>query len=657
MSDPEVTTVNGGLEILDRYLTGEASRVLLYTGSPDGILTAPQGSICMDVSTPSLYQNQDGGISWIKIGGLHATQHEDGGTDEINVTGLFGLLADAQTPLAHGLANITYHTGIPIVENNFMSGNADGLPKDSGYSASDFDAAGAAAAAVATHESIYDHTKLHDRQHSVTSTDDHTFPGGTDFLRSDGTWQAAGDVTGPGSATDNAIVRFDGTTGKLLQNSAVTMDDTTGLITTPSGLTNTTSALLINDDAAQDVSLFGSASGAPSKYLTASGYIRADDPDDDTRYLEMYVDSKPYIQWNGLNQALTYRPRPGGNAVPYVYFYGGNSLDANFRCYDRNNARYLYWTIYNKEGYIRTDSSGGALQFQNTAHAGVKFFSGAAIGETPGVEFYGYPNVDGSSARQQVTFGMSPTENFVYEILGASNCNILSTDMHVALDVDSLYTYWGAARDMSIGYDGADALLTTDLVNPSDLVIDCGTDKTIELAETVWNDVNAGSQSISLLGLFTGPDAVELVDNTGTGTGISAYGFAVGEEFSNCFELEHEYAEGTDIYFHVHWVGQTAPTGTDKVKWQLTYCICRAGVTTPAATVITYEEDYDTQYEWKLSTFAAITGTTLEIGDQFMFKLERVAASADEYGGDAVTATVGIHMECNTVGSRQIIIK
>lgn len=42
-----------------------------------------------------------------------------------------------------------------------------------------------------------------------------------------------GDVVGPGSATDNAIARFDGTTGKLIQNSAVTIADTTGTITTP----------------------------------------------------------------------------------------------------------------------------------------------------------------------------------------------------------------------------------------------------------------------------------------------------------------------------------------------------------------------------------------------------------------------------------------
>ena len=42
---------------------------------------------------------------------------------------------------------------------------------------------------------------------------------------------ATGDVVGPASSTDNAVVRFDGTTGKLVQNSAVTIADTTGDIT------------------------------------------------------------------------------------------------------------------------------------------------------------------------------------------------------------------------------------------------------------------------------------------------------------------------------------------------------------------------------------------------------------------------------------------
>lgn len=43
-----------------------------------------------------------------------------------------------------------------------------------------------------------------------------------------------GDVVGPASSTDNAIPRYDSTTGKLLQNSLVTVSDT-GEILTPDG--------------------------------------------------------------------------------------------------------------------------------------------------------------------------------------------------------------------------------------------------------------------------------------------------------------------------------------------------------------------------------------------------------------------------------------
>ncbi len=48
--------------------------------------------------------------------------------------------------------------------------------------------------------------------------------GGTVILVGSGAG-GAGDVSGPASATDNALARFDGTTGKLIKNSAVTLDD------------------------------------------------------------------------------------------------------------------------------------------------------------------------------------------------------------------------------------------------------------------------------------------------------------------------------------------------------------------------------------------------------------------------------------------------
>lgn len=56
------------------------------------------------------------------------------------------------------------------------------------------------------------------------------------FLKADGSFavppSSSGDVVGPSSATDNAIARFDSTTGKLIQNSVVIVSDA-GAITVP----------------------------------------------------------------------------------------------------------------------------------------------------------------------------------------------------------------------------------------------------------------------------------------------------------------------------------------------------------------------------------------------------------------------------------------
>jgi len=49
----------------------------------------------------------------------------------------------------------------------------------------------------------------------------------------------SGDVVGPASSTDNAIARFDSTTGKIIQNSVVTIADTTGNVAGVGALSTT----------------------------------------------------------------------------------------------------------------------------------------------------------------------------------------------------------------------------------------------------------------------------------------------------------------------------------------------------------------------------------------------------------------------------------
>ena len=75
---------------------------------------------------------------------------------------------------------------------------------------------------------------------------------------------SSGDVVGPASSTDNAVVRFDGTTGKLVQNSGVTIDDSGNMVISVNSATDALritqtgagNALVVEDSANPDSTPF-----------------------------------------------------------------------------------------------------------------------------------------------------------------------------------------------------------------------------------------------------------------------------------------------------------------------------------------------------------------------------------------------------------------
>jgi hypothetical protein len=76
-----------------------------------------------------------------------------------------------------------------------------------------------------------------------------------------------GDVVGPASATDNALVRYDGTTGKLIQNSSITIDDNGNANNVNAITFDTTPATL---PTAAGSMFWDSGDGTPSVLLNAN---------------------------------------------------------------------------------------------------------------------------------------------------------------------------------------------------------------------------------------------------------------------------------------------------------------------------------------------------------------------------------------------------
>lgn len=103
----------------------------------------------------------------------------------------------------------------------------------------------------------------------------------------------SGDVVGPASATDNAVVRFDGTTGKLIQNSAVIIADTTGNISGSQKITVGTAA------ATGSIELVGSTSGTVTlKVADAAGTYTLTFPlDDGTNGQVLTTDGSGVLTW------------------------------------------------------------------------------------------------------------------------------------------------------------------------------------------------------------------------------------------------------------------------------------------------------------------------------------------------------------------------
>jgi hypothetical protein len=162
---------------------------------------------------------------------------------------------------------------------------------------------------------------------------------------------------------------------------------------------------------------------------------------------------------------------------------------------------------------------------------------------------------------------------------------------------------------------------------------------------TNYDDLKFPAQAINPPGSVSDPDR-----DTNDGTLLFA---ASGTEvIMGIAQLPHAWAEGTDIFPHVHW--QTTDNNAGDVLWRLEYDIANvdedfAGSYTAMDIVASSETNSNGHL---IKSFGAMPMGQKKLSCIIKWKLSRIGGDAsDTYGSDAKLLEFDIHYAIDSVGS------
>lgn len=221
---------------------------------------------------------------------------------------------------------------------------------------------------------------------------------------------------------------------------------------------------------------------------------------------------------------------------------------------------------------------------------------------------------------------------------------------------DSYALRLGAGTDMSVNYDGTDGNIDTSLVAPSDLEITCGANKTIELQNVVYDDLQFPVVSGALPG-------ANIPTKEAITTNHDEYSFDVDDYMDlPTNELPHWYKESTNGTPHLHLTIRDAQSaGADRfAKFTIYISLLKYGTgntwsETSLTAELTIPDGSSAKQGFTLSMGSLDLSTgTYVIGSQVGIRVKRIAATGGtEYGANVFVTQCGIHLQKDTMGSRQ----
>lgn len=235
---------------------------------------------------------------------------------------------------------------------------------------------------------------------------------------------------------------------------------------------------------------------------------------------------------------------------------------------------------------------------------------------------------------------------------------------NIVIPLDNKSLILGSNLDIALYYDGSNAYFDCGLINPSDLVIDCGLEKTIELTETVWDDLRIIPGAFVFAGL-SDPDLLDWQPG-GSGATFKVYKFKKNDEvFASC-QMPHGYKEGSNLLFHLHWTpcNRGDEENGNSVGWKVDYTIANPnGDFLSSATVDLQDICSGVDDRHELTSSVTVNGNGLKISNIIQLRIYRSDTGTDDTWVGITSAQspalleFDIHFEKNTIGSRQELIK
>jgi hypothetical protein len=230
----------------------------------------------------------------------------------------------------------------------------------------------------------------------------------------------------------------------------------------------------------------------------------------------------------------------------------------------------------------------------------------------------------------------------------------VEADGELVLAQDSKAIKLGAGIDMSLYYDGTNGYIKTDVVAASDLHVSCGTDKTVVLDEVVWQDID-----FPIIIRTTGAGIPALATLNGN---ITMPQWQVNDaNICESQEFIHSWDEGSACYWHIHLTTNGLDATNRYVRFELEYGYVNAsGVWTFPATVDSGDlliPANTTDRTQLILSLASFTPSGSKIGHHAVARLKRIASSGTAPTNNPFIPMLQMHVQCNTLGSRQIATK